>query len=73
VCVSLKDCGEYHEGHGPIGLLFSQAEFDEAVLRFRGIDGRIRLDDELQEMIFDWTEGHAGAVHDVLQRLSWQV
>jgi hypothetical protein len=43
----------------PIGLLFSREEFDEAVDRFKRLDRDfIRVDQELQQMLFEWTMGH---------------
>lgn len=55
----------------PIGLLFSRKEFDEAVDRFKGPDSNhIRMDQELRQMFFEWTMGHAGAVADFLYKLS---
>ena len=55
----------------PIGLLFSRAEFDEAVDRFKGPDHScIRMDEELRQTLFEWTMGHAGAVGDFLWKLS---
>jgi hypothetical protein len=72
-CVSLTP---YHDdtsdlGFPPIGLLFSREEFDEAVDRFRGPDGDcILMDGELRQMLFEWTQGHAGAVGDLLRVLS---
>jgi len=55
----------------PIGLLFSREEFEEAVNRFKGPDhSRIRMDQELRQMLFEWTMGHAGAVGDLLYKLS---
>jgi hypothetical protein len=48
--------------HSHVGLLFSQQEFGEALLRFKGFNRNvIRLDQELRERLFDWTTGHAGA------------
>ena len=55
----------------PIGLLFSRAEFEEAMDRFKGPDRScIRMDQELRQMLFEWTMGHAGAVGDLLYKLS---
>ena len=48
----------------------SREEFEEAVNRFKGPDhSRIRMDQELRQMLFEWTMGHAGAVGDLLYKL----
>jgi len=66
--------GPDHSGFPPIGLLFSREEFEEAVDRFRGADGtRIHVEQELRQILFDWTMGHAGAVGDLLVELSRMV
>ena len=58
-------------GFPPIGLLFSREEFKEAVDCFRGADvTRIRVEQELRQILFEWTMGHAGAVGDLLTVLS---
>jgi hypothetical protein len=66
----------YYDGSGfpPIGLLFSREEFEEAVDRFRGADNKcICVDQTLRQMLFEWTMGHAGAVGDLLTKLSQTV
>jgi hypothetical protein len=63
-----------HSGFPPIGLLFSQEEFEEAVDRFRGPDSsRIRVDQGLRQKLFEVTMGHAGAVGDLLKKLAQMV
>ncbi|KAF7968671.1 hypothetical protein HWV62_29715 [Athelia sp. TMB] len=50
---------------GAIGLLFTRGEFGEVVERETGL----ALERDLQERVFAWTGGHAGAVADVLRTL----
>jgi hypothetical protein len=69
VSLTPHTCNDPH--HSPVGLLFSQKEFNETLERFRGPDHDvIRLDQELQEMLFEWSMGHAGAIGDLLSLLS---
>jgi hypothetical protein len=49
-------------GFEAIGLLFSRTEFDEVVKR----EHEQALDHDLQDQIFWWTGGHAGAVAALL-------
>jgi hypothetical protein len=63
--------GTSDAAYPPIGLLFSREEFEEAVDRFEGPGGNhINLDEGLQQLLFKWTVGHAGAVGDLLHKLS---
>src|SRR5262249_11502193 len=71
--VSLRPHNRYHDDHGPIGLSFTHEEYEQVLMRFCGPDGEIHLDRELQDILFDWTAGHAGAVVDLLDRISYQV
>jgi hypothetical protein len=58
-------------GFSPIGLLFSREELEEAVDCFKAPDGsRIRMGQELRQMLFEWTMGHTGVVGDLLYMLS---
>jgi hypothetical protein len=60
--------------HPPIGLLFTEEEFNEALSRYRNIDGKkIRMDEELRLAVYDWTMGHAGAVNGLLNVMSMNV
>ena len=59
---------------GSIGILLTRFEFDEVVSQFRENFGRpLNLHPELQDLIFDWTVGHAGAVIAILQIITYQV
>jgi len=60
--VSLVPNTELEDGFEPIGLLFSRTEFDEVVER----KTEQALDRDLQDQIFWWTKGHAGAVTAIL-------
>jgi len=73
--ISLRPLNCSHPSpHPPAGLLFTQEEFDEVIHRFKGHDDNVdRLDEGLQEMLFVWTSGHAGAVADLLHMLAFQV
>lgn len=53
-----------------IGMLFNRSEFDEVVARF---ERPLNLHADLQDLIFDWTVGHAGAVVELLRLISYQV
>jgi hypothetical protein len=46
-----------------LGLLLNRSEFDEVVECF---PEPVCLDFTLQDMLFSWTAGHAGATADVL-------
>lgn len=72
--ISLRpDTGQL-QNHTPVGLLLSRLEFQEVVERFRGGDHTApRLDSDLQDMLFDWTLGHVGAVIDLLVLLTRKV
>ena len=63
--VSLVPSGEQADEFGSIGLLFTRGEFDEVIERER----ELALDQDLQDQIFRWTGGHAGAVSDVLRTI----
>jgi len=63
----------HHADHGPIGLLLSRPEFEEVIYRFKGpYCVAVCLDDDLRELLFDWTLGHVGAVVDILSELARQ-
>lgn len=53
-----------------IGILFKRSEFDEVVSRF---NRPLNLHPDLQDLIFEWTTGHAGAVVEILRLISYQV
>jgi len=59
----------YHTAlnHDPVGLLLNQEEFDDVVKRSEGL---VLLGPDLQNFIFDSTDGHVGAVMSVLEALS---
>jgi hypothetical protein len=72
--ISLRPRSSQHAGHGPIGLLFNESEFNDAIDRYRGSDRQpVPIDSELRATLFCWTAGHAGAIGDILEILSWQV
>jgi len=63
----------HHVDHGPIGLLLSRPEFEEVIYRFKGpYCVAVCLDDDLRELLFDWTLGHVGAIVDLLSELARQ-
>jgi hypothetical protein len=69
--VSLTPSNTTTLAFSPIGLLFSREEFNEAIERHKDADRTIiRLDQALQDMLFEWTMGHAGAVGDLLFKLT---
>ena len=56
--------------HPPIGLLFSREKFDKAVNCSPSSDRDfICMDEDLQQTLFEWTMGHAGAIRDLLNKL----
>jgi hypothetical protein len=57
-------------GERSIGLLLNRPEFDELVLRFKH---PLKLHPHLLDLIFDWTTGHAGAVHEMLEQIWYLV
>jgi hypothetical protein len=60
-----------HEYHPPISLLFTPIEFKETLQRFLGKDQvPLVLDEELQNILSEWTDGHAGAVSGLLSKMS---
>jgi hypothetical protein len=50
-----------------VGVLLAEKEFNEVVERF---PEKICLDDALRREIFDWTNGHIGAVSEILTAIS---
>ena len=54
----------------PVGILLTRSEFDEVVTRF---ERQLNLQPDLQDLIFDWTVGHAGAATSMLRVISYQV
>ena len=57
-------------GKQKIGLLLNWKEFTQVVSRF---EHNVNLDDDLHDMIFDWTAGHVGAVVKLLDIMAYQV
>ena len=53
-----------------IGILLNRSEFDEVVLRF---EHQMNLHPDILDLIFAWTVGHAGAVIEMLNTISYQV
>ena len=53
----------------PVGLLLKREEFDDVVDR----SAVVLLGPDLQDFIFDSTDGHVGAVMSMLEALSWLV
>ena len=56
---------------GSIGILLNRSEFDEVVSRFER--SLVHLHQDLLDLIFGWTVGHAGAVVEMLRVISYQV
>ena len=54
---------------GSIGILLNRSEFDEVVSRFKH---QLNLHPDLLDLIFQWTDGHVGAVVKLLQVISNQ-
>jgi len=67
--VSLVPNSEQEDEFGLIGLLYTREEFNE-VLR---LTYEHELGEDLQDLIFSWTNGHPGAVADVLRTVSTRV
>lgn len=73
--LNLSDCSRVslrplcdHEHHLPISLLFTPPEFQEL---FRGLDSvALVLDEELRNILHDWTLGHAAAIINLLFKMS---
>ena len=59
-----------HPKDDRIGLLLSRKEFDE-VLDRRG--EKLSLDEKLRDLLFNWTNGHAGAVSELLHIITQKV
>ena len=55
---------------GSIGILLNRSEFDEVVSLYERPQN---LHPDLQDLIFDWTVGHVGAVIEMLHVISYQV
>ena len=76
--LDLSDCSRVslrplcdHEHHLPIGLLFTPPEFQETLQLFRGSDSvALVLDEELRNILHDWTLGHAAAIVSLLSKMS---
>jgi hypothetical protein len=56
-------------GKQSVGLLLNREEFTEVVSKFGGIN----LHNDLQDMMFNWTAGHVGAVVKLLDIMACQV
>jgi hypothetical protein len=52
------------------GLLLTRQEYNEVVML---CENPVFLDDELQELIFSWTEGHVGAICEILKLIYTKV
>jgi hypothetical protein len=75
ISLQTSDCiDNERQPHPPCSLLFSKTEFEEVLQTYENHDAsRLLMDDSLQDMLFDWTNGHAGGVVDLLSLLSQRV
>jgi hypothetical protein len=69
--ISLRPTPCDHDHHAPFGLWFSRPEFEQVIERVKTFDGQpFQMDDELRDMLFTWTAGHAGAVDGLVDSLA---
>ncbi|KIL58917.1 hypothetical protein M378DRAFT_15182 [Amanita muscaria Koide BX008] len=57
---------------GSIGILLKRSEFDQIVSLYERYEHKLDLHPDLQDLIFDWTVGHVGAVVAMLRVISYQ-